>query len=673
MSTVANEDRIRRNQGVSRYGILGVLVVILAAALTGLASSPASAISRSDIITRAQSWVDASVPYSQDNRSPYVNQFGSYRRDCSGFVSMAWGLDSSLTTWSLPNVSHEISKDELQPGDALLNTYSHVALFVGWANDAHTSYEVYEENGAYMVAMSDTIAYPYRGLSGYVPYRYNNVEDVAPTPAWSYAFVAQTAIGTRGNPIDLSHAWGQEKASLQITVQNTGTETWNSNVRLGAFGGHLDDPGWFAPGRPAAVQGTVPPGGTYTFSFPITVGLSGTPSYTDSFNLVAENVVWFPEVGLSATVTFNTTVDFGVALQHHGSGGYRMAPDGIITPFGGAPDLGGIGSWPNWDIARDIVLRSDDKGGYVLDGYGGIHPFGNAPAITKYGYWGWDIARSIVLRPDGVSGYVLDGYGGVHAFGGAPDIADSSHAYWPSWDIARSIALRPDGNSGYVLEGFGGIHPFGNAPDITGPTPYWSGWDIARDIVLRNDGASGYVLDGYGGINAFGGALGIDNGSHDYWGWDIARGFAITSNCSSGVVVDGQGNTHAFATGSVCNPVTVPVAPAAPTGVAGNNQVALTWTAPGTGGSAITDYVVQYSTNGTTWSTFTHPVSTTTSATVTGLTNTTGYVFKVAAVNAVGTSTFSPASTTVTPLAPATVPVAPAAPTGVAGNNQVAL
>jgi hypothetical protein len=103
---------------------------------------------------------------------------------------------------------------------------------------------------------------------------------------------------------------------------------------------------------------------------------------------------------------------------------------------------------------------------------------------------------------------------------------------------------------------------------------------------------------------------------------------------------------------------TAPGAPTSVTGSPGNGQVTVSWTAPSSdGGSAITDYTVQFSSNGgSTWTTFTDAVSTATTATVTGLTNGTAYVFRVAAVNAVGTSAYSTASGSVTPSATATVP-----------------
>ncbi len=67
----------------------------------------------------------------------------------------------------------------------------------------------------------------------------------------------------------------------------------------------------------------------------------------------------------------------------------------------------------------------------------------------------------------------------------------------------------------------------------------------------------------------------------------------------------------------------------------GDSKVLLTWDTP-TSGSGITDYVVQYSTDGTNFSTFADGTSTSTTATVTGLTNGTTYTFKVYAVNGSG-------------------------------------
>ncbi len=87
-----------------------------------------------------------------------------------------------------------------------------------------------------------------------------------------------------------------------------------------------------------------------------------------------------------------------------------------------------------------------------------------------------------------------------------------------------------------------------------------------------------------------------------------------------------------------------------PTGTAGDGSVSLTWTAPTSdGGSAVTDYVIEFSTDGDSWSTFVDETSAATTATVTGLTNATSYVFRVTARNSVADGVASSASDRVTP------------------------
>jgi cellulose 1,4-beta-cellobiosidase len=109
---------------------------------------------------------------------------------------------------------------------------------------------------------------------------------------------------------------------------------------------------------------------------------------------------------------------------------------------------------------------------------------------------------------------------------------------------------------------------------------------------------------------------------------------------------DAAGNLSAQSAAASATPVGAPTAPSAPTGLtatAGNTQVSLSWTAPYNGGAAITDYIVQYRTTAGpgTWTTFADGTSTATTATVTGLTNGTGYDFHVAAVNSIGTGAYS--------------------------------
>lgn len=115
---------------------------------------------------------------------------------------------------------------------------------------------------------------------------------------------------------------------------------------------------------------------------------------------------------------------------------------------------------------------------------------------------------------------------------------------------------------------------------------------------------------------------------------------------------------------AVSDPVTPRSAPGVPTALkvtASASSVAVSWVAPAlNGGASITDYVLQYSANaGVTWSDFTDGTSTAVSATVTGLTNGVAYVFRVAAVNAVGTGSWSTSSAAATPRS------APSAPSNI--------
>ena len=93
------------------------------------------------------------------------------------------------------------------------------------------------------------------------------------------------------------------------------------------------------------------------------------------------------------------------------------------------------------------------------------------------------------------------------------------------------------------------------------------------------------------------------------------------------------------ATSNVVNaiPRTVPGAPSGLRATPGVRSVTLAWNAPATGGAPITDYVIQRSTNGTTWTTVADGVSTSRTYTVTGLSSGVTYRFRVAARNAAGT------------------------------------
>lgn len=158
-------------------------------------------IARDTVITRAMKWVNAGYGYSQST-SDAVNGTGhnpaqKWRRDCSGFVSMAWRLPGQppnygLNTSSLRTVSTEISYTNLADGDILDDPtggsgYSaHVIIFDGWVRSAGGDFYMIEENPSYGGAVrhkASAVTYlQVRGIkgradagNGFVPRRYDYI------------------------------------------------------------------------------------------------------------------------------------------------------------------------------------------------------------------------------------------------------------------------------------------------------------------------------------------------------------------------------------------------------------------------------------------------------------------------------------------------------------------
>lgn len=105
-----------------------------------------SSSTRKAILQRALRWVDASVAYDQGKTYKAAGDTKAYRTDCSGFISMAWSLSSSINTTAFgqsSNAQKLSSIKALQPGDAVLHPktsrepFAHIMLFAGWEDDAH--------------------------------------------------------------------------------------------------------------------------------------------------------------------------------------------------------------------------------------------------------------------------------------------------------------------------------------------------------------------------------------------------------------------------------------------------------------------------------------------------------------------------------------------------------
>jgi len=180
------------------------------------------ALTRAEVLTRAQSWLSVVVPYSQERC--YRNQYGDYRTDCSGFVSMAWGLGGSgsdFWTGNLLNRSYVIPRSDLRPGDALLRytgdpDENHVALFVRWLDAAHTRPNVYEQTGIRDTVESDWSA-DYASL--YTPIRYDHI-------------IESEAEAPHGPMYDRTRSASGSWASSSVLIENNNAITRTAAVAL---------------------------------------------------------------------------------------------------------------------------------------------------------------------------------------------------------------------------------------------------------------------------------------------------------------------------------------------------------------------------------------------------------------------------------------------------------
>jgi hypothetical protein len=132
---------------------------------------------RQGMMRRGFDWVHHHVTYSQVPQS----QWGGYRTDCSGFVSMSWGLPPpGETTSTFYQVEHAIGWDNLLPGDAIVRPGHHMVLFAGWTNQARTQFCAIEE---YNYGHPATVFHHYKSsYSSYTPVR---IDEMPKSKCWS--------------------------------------------------------------------------------------------------------------------------------------------------------------------------------------------------------------------------------------------------------------------------------------------------------------------------------------------------------------------------------------------------------------------------------------------------------------------------------------------------------
>jgi hypothetical protein len=130
------------------------------------------------VLARAMTWLTAwnggPVPYLSSGDP--ATWFGGYRRDCSGYASMALGLAGpGLTTAQLAARAAPIRMEALRAGDLLINPApdlaGHVVIFDHWTDLMMTSYVGFEQAGD-GGTRHRTIPYPYFGNYRMSPYRW---------------------------------------------------------------------------------------------------------------------------------------------------------------------------------------------------------------------------------------------------------------------------------------------------------------------------------------------------------------------------------------------------------------------------------------------------------------------------------------------------------------------
>ncbi|MER6572099.1 peptidoglycan-binding protein, partial [Streptomyces sp. NPDC001093] len=184
-------------------------------------TTPTPATTRTKIIDRAKIWVTAKVPYSME-----AYWTDGYRQDCSGYVSMAWGLPGNEWTGSLDQFGVKITKEELEPGDMLLyhnpdnpEKGSHVVIFGGWIDYKHTNYTVYEQTPPH--TRSQATPYPYwSNADKYVPYRYKGLTSGGKGAETVSAAGGPGRAATRGVPVSHGVPGYPGRASFRPGAEN---------------------------------------------------------------------------------------------------------------------------------------------------------------------------------------------------------------------------------------------------------------------------------------------------------------------------------------------------------------------------------------------------------------------------------------------------------------------
>lgn len=200
-------------------------------------------------------------------------------------------------------------------------------------------------------------------------------------PRFGAGYVMQTFPVASADPIMMTP--GEEMVGT-IELENTGTADWNGSTwlatteprdRASVFAG----PDWESPSRVDGVEGTVPPGETWAFTFTLKAPIE-PGEYREFFGMVQEGEAWFSDSGHLGPPDDQLQIR---VLVVDGPGPHM--PDGGLAD-GGVPV--GDAALPGYDGGIDTIVGGGCACS-VTPGEGAGHPLGLAGLVLLGAVIAW--------------------------------------------------------------------------------------------------------------------------------------------------------------------------------------------------------------------------------------------------------------------------------------------
>jgi hypothetical protein len=456
--------------------------------------------------------------------------------------------------------------------------------------------------------------------------------------------------GSTGNAVSVAPSATFSQPVTPSTVSFTVTGSGGSNVAGSVSFNAADTVATFTP--TSALSGST----TYTATVSGAQNASGTPmaspfSWSFTTGAVAQCPCSIWQDG-TPTGSFESSdpnaQTLGVQFQASSSG-YIAGVRFYKEPDNSGAHVGSLWSSSGALLASGTFTGETASGWQELDFSAPVAVTAGTTYVASYftstGYPAGD--------PGGLASAVTNGPltalagGGVYAYGGSntfPTNTYNNNNYWVDVVYSPSAGATPPVVS-TVSPGPGST---GNTVSVAAPATF------SQPVT---PGTVSFTVKDSGG-NPVAGTVGFNAA-------DTVATFtpssALVGSTTYTATVSGAQNASGTPMSSPFswNFTTAATQPGAPTGVsatAGNGSATVSWTAPGSGGSAITSYTVTpYKGSAAQTPTTVSGSPPATSITVTGLTNGTSYTFTVSATNAVGTGPASSPSAAVTPAPPPSV------------------